>query len=171
MSYASTVACAARLLCLIAIPFLTSPNARGESDARESQQRLGRTNLLIYRDNKGAVLPVDSIRDWSKRRAEILRGMMEVMGPLPGKDKRCPLDPKVEEEVDCGDYVRRFLTYVPEPGARVPAYLLIPKSALYAKSRRKAPAILCLHQTHSLGQKVVVGLGNSPNDEYGVELA
>ncbi|PYJ85204.1 MAG: alpha/beta hydrolase [Verrucomicrobia bacterium] len=95
--------------------------------------------------------------------------MQEVMGPLPGKEKRCPLDVKVEEEVDCGDYVRRFLTYASEPGSRAPAYLLIPKSALNSKA--KAPGILCLHQTHSLGQKVVVGLGNSPNDQYGVELA
>ena len=71
--------------------------------------------------------------------------------------------------MDCGDYVRRFLTYVSEPDSRVPAYLLIPKSLL--DSKHKAPAILCLHQTHSLGQKVVVGLGNSTNDEYGVELA
>ena len=169
MSYPSTVACAIRLFCLIGFPYLI-PIAHGESNATP-QQRLARTNLLIYRDNEGAVRPVKSLRDWPKRRAEILRGMKEVMGPLPGKDKRCPLDPKVEEEVDCGDYVRRFLTYVSEPGARVPAYLLIPKSVLYAKSKHKAPAILCLHQTHSLGQKVVVGLGGSTNDEYGVELA
>jgi dienelactone hydrolase len=171
MSYKSTVANTVRLLCLIAFPCLTGSDARGESNASESQQRLARTNLLVYRDNKGAVTSVKSVRDWAKRRAEILRGMNEVMGPLPGKDKRCPLDTKIEEEVDCGDYVRRFLTYAAEPGARVPAYLLIPKSVLNAKSRRKAPAILCLHQTHSLGQKVVVGLGNSTNDEYGVELA
>jgi dienelactone hydrolase len=169
MSYVSTVACAIRLLCLIALPCLIGSLSSHRDDARESQQRLERTNLLIYRDTKGKVYPVKSVRDWPKRRAEILRGMMEVMGPLPGKDKRCPLDPKVEEEVDCGDYVRRFLTYASEPGARVPAYLLIPKLVLHSK--HKAPAILCLHQTHSLGQKVVVGLGNSPNDEYGVELA
>ncbi len=169
MSYSSTVASAVRLLCLIAYLCVTGWNARAEAKARESQQRLARTNLLIYRDSKGAVRPVKSVRDFQKRRAEIVRSMENVMGPLPGKDKRCPLDPKIEEELDCGDYVRRLLTYASEPGARVPAYLLIPKSVLDGK--HKAPAILCLHQTHSLGQKVVVGLGNSPNDEYGVELA
>src|SRR6185369_12937577 len=47
-------------------------------------------------------------------------------------------------------------------------YLLIPKAVL--SGNYHAPAVLCLHQTHQLGQKVVVGLGNSPNDEYGVEL-
>ena len=52
------------------------------------------------------------------------------MGKLPGKEKRCPLDVKVEEEVDCGTYVRRLITYASEPGCRVPAYLLIPKDVL-----------------------------------------
>ena len=171
MNHPANALCGVTLLGLLAFPLLTGSAAHGEFPALESSQRLSRTNLLIYRGNQGAVLPVKSVRDWPKRRAEILRGMMEVMGPLPGKDKGCPLDPKIEEEVDCGDYVRRYLTYAAEPGSRVPAYLLIPKSVLYVKSRRKAPGILCLHQTHSLGQKVVVGLGNSTNDEYGVELA
>jgi dienelactone hydrolase len=169
MNYPSTLASAVRLLCLIAFPCLTGPDANGESNGSEAQQRLVRTNLLMYRDNKGAARPVKSVRDWQKRRAEILLGMEEVMGSLPGKDKRCPLNPIIDEDVDCGDYVRRLLTYASEPGARVPAYLLIPRSVLDGK--HKAPAILCLHQTHALGQRVVVGLGNSPNDEYGVELA
>ena len=39
-----------------------------------------------------------------RRRAEILRGMQEVMGPLPGREKRCALDLRVEAETDCGSY-------------------------------------------------------------------
>ena len=109
-----------------------------------------------------------STNDWNLRRQSILRAMQEVMGPLPGNEKRCALELKVEEEVDCGDYVRRFVTYSSEPGGRVPAYLLVPKDAL--NSAKQFPAVLALHQTHALGQKVVVGLGNSTNDEYGVEL-
>src|SRR5580700_10090282 len=68
------------------------------------------TNLLIYRNSQGQLLPVKSRADWQKRRAEILQAMQEVMGPLPGKSRRCPLDVKVEEEVDCGSYVRRLVT-------------------------------------------------------------
>ena len=133
------------------------------------QSRLPRTNLLLYRAPNGEVLPVENAADWQERRAEILAGMQRVMGPLPGAKKRCPLDPQVTEEVDCGDYVRRSVSYASEPGSRVPAYLLVPKRALTESV--KAPAVLALHQTHSAGQKVVVGLGNSTNDEYGVELA
>jgi hypothetical protein len=130
---------------------------------------LSRTNLLAYADKAGAIHPVKTKRDWEKRRAAILEAVQGIMGPLPGLEKRCPLDVRVEEEVDCGTYVRRFLSYASEPRSRVPAYLLIPKDVLAGK--RKATGILTLHQTHKLGQKVVVGLGESPNDEYGVELA
>jgi dienelactone hydrolase len=133
------------------------------------QSRLSRTNLLLYRSPAGEVRRVESVSDWQKRRLEILAGMQRVMGPLPGAQQRCPLDAQVTEEVDCGDYVRRSVSYSSEPGSRVPAYLLVPKRAL--TDSIKAPAVLALHQTHSAGQKVVVGLGNSTNDEYGVDLA
>ncbi|MBI3191817.1 MAG: dienelactone hydrolase family protein, partial [Pedosphaera parvula] len=103
-------------------------------------------------------------------RTEILRGMESVMGPMPGDEKRCSLDMKVESEDDCGSYVRRFITYASEPGSRVPAYLLIPKQALAGKA--KVAAILCLHPTdNTIGHKVVVGLGGRPHRQYAAELA
>ncbi len=104
-----------------------------------------RTNLLVYQTARGEVMPVRSRGDWRKRRAQILDGMQAVMGPLPGKEKRSPLVPRVEEEKDCGAYIQRYLTYVAEPGARVPAYLLVPKNVI--ESRRRAPAVLVLHPT------------------------
>jgi dienelactone hydrolase len=162
----SPVAAVALFGALLAIQAATGAEDNGRIS--KTPERLNRTNLLLFRNAKGQVLPVKSVTDWKKRRAEILRGMQEIMGPLPRKENRCPFDVKIEEEVDCGDYVRRFITYASEPGARVPAYLLIPKSVLTKKA--KAPGVLCLHQTHRLGQKVVVGLGDSPNDAYGVEL-
>lgn len=103
-------------------------------------------------------------------RDELLGRMETVMGKFPGPEWRCDLDVRVEEEVDCGDYVRKFLSYQGEPGARVPAYLLVPKTPRKSKAG-KPFGILALHQTRPLGQKVVVGLADSPNDEYGVELA
>jgi dienelactone hydrolase len=102
-------------------------------------------------------------------RDELLARMERVMGKFPGSERRSDLDVKLEEEVDCGDYTRKFLTYQSEPGARVPAYLLTPKNPKKSKVG-KPLGILTLHQTHKLGQKVVVGLGESPNDEYAVEL-
>ena len=114
--------------------------------------------------------PVKNVADWEKRQEAILQAMQKtVMGPLPGKEKRCPLDMKIDAEADCDTYVRRLISYQSEPGMRVPAYLLIPKSLLTGKVA--APAVLCLHQTHRNGFRVTVGLGNDPNSEYGIELA
>jgi len=113
--------------------------------------------------------PVKTLEDWKVRREEILKAAQEIMGPLPGVEKRCPLDVQVVEEVDCGRYVRRSLTYASEPNSRVPAYLLIPKKALTGGER--VPAVLCLHPTDdSVGNGVVVGLGGKENRQYAVEL-
>ncbi|MBU6400568.1 MAG: prolyl oligopeptidase family serine peptidase [Verrucomicrobia bacterium] len=155
-------------LCCGAWPVAHASPSPATSELRWSRG-LARTNLLVFQIHPGQAAPVRTLRDWQARRAAILIAAQAVMGPLPGKEKRCPLDVRLEQETDCGSYLRRFLTYASEPGSRVPAYLLIPKSAL--GNRRRARGVLCLHQTHSLGQKVVVGLGHSPNDEYGVELA
>jgi dienelactone hydrolase len=136
-------------------------------------ERLDRENLLTYRSTSGAVAPVKTTADWQQRRAEILAGMQAVMGPLPGKAKRVPLDIKVESETDCGSYVRREITYASEPGARVPAFLLLPKDVL--AGRRQATGVLALMETNNvLGNLAVVGLGGEklvPGRNYGEELA
>lgn len=84
------------------------------------------------------------------------------MGPLPAKAAAVKM--AVLEEVDCGDYVSLKIEYWEKPSDKIPAYLLKPKKIA------KAFGVLCLHQTHAQGSKVVVGLGGSPNDEYAVEL-
>jgi dienelactone hydrolase len=133
--------------------------------------RLPREDLLIYRDPAGKSAPVKSVEDWLKRRGEIVAGMESVMGQMPGREKRCDLDVKVESEVDCGTYIRRSITYASEPGSRVPAYLLIPKLAL-EKSATRLPAVLALHPTDDrVGNGVLVGLGKSSYPAYANELA
>jgi dienelactone hydrolase len=114
--------------------------------AAEPVTRLDRENLLEFRDDNGQVAPVRSLSDWHRRRAEILAGMQQVMGPLPGPEKRVPLDVRVEEEKDFGTYVRRRITYQAEPGSRVPAHLFIPKDAL-APGARLRSGVLCLMGT------------------------
>jgi dienelactone hydrolase len=142
----------------------------GVATAADPPRRLPRDNLLLYRGSDGNPVAVKTPEDWAKRRAEIVRGMESVMGKLPGGRKRCPLDPKTEEEVDCGTYVRRLVTYASEPDSRVPAYLLIPKDVL--KGKKKVPAVLCLHGTDNIiGPGTVVGLGTRLNRGYARELA
>ncbi|MEX1229199.1 MAG: dienelactone hydrolase family protein [Planctomycetaceae bacterium] len=150
----------------ICLTLMTIPFASAFADP----PRLPRDNLLVYRNDAGKTQRVKSLDDWTKRREEILRGMESVMGKLPGDEKRCPLDVKIENEFDGGTYVRRLITYASEPGCRTPAYLLIPKDVLAGK--RKAPAVLCLHGTNDVvGHGSVVGLGDNTHREYARELA
>ena len=105
---------------------------------------------------------------WEAQRLALLQAMQQIMGPLPEPEKRVPLNVEVHEEVDCGSYTRRLITYVSEPACRVPAYLLIPHTAIESP----VPAVLCLHPTDDrIGHKVVVGLGGRANRAYASELA
>ncbi len=148
----------------------SKPAVTAQQPAPPKLPRLDREMLLTYHGFGGQVKPVRSVSDWQKRRGEIINGMQEVMGPLPGSAKRVPLDAQVHERVDCGEYFRLLITYAAEPGSRVPAYLCIPKSV--ADGKHKAPAALCLHPTdNNIGHQVVVGLGGKQNRAYAHELA
>jgi dipeptidyl aminopeptidase/acylaminoacyl peptidase len=136
---------------------------------QNERRRLDRHNLLIYRDSAGSIREVRNTRDWVIRRDDIVRGMQQVMGSLPGHEKRCPLDMRIEEEIERASYVRRLISYATEPGGRVPAYLLVPKTVMMAGAQ--APAVLCLHPTdNTIGHKVVVEQGSRANRQYAVEL-
>ena len=137
---------------------------------QSGSQRLERTNLLAFRNPSGEVVPVKTTSDWNKRRADILESMQSIMGPLPGREKRCALDVQVQERVDRGSYERQLISYASEPNSRVTAYLLIPKSA--QTKGAKVPSVLALHPTDmSMGHGVVVGLSDKPNRSYASELA
>jgi dienelactone hydrolase len=155
----------------LAVTTAIAKNRPVENVATLQNSRLPRENLLVYRGQDGARRPVATTDDWLRRRKEIVAGMQAVMGRLPDPEKRCPLDVKVEEEVDCGSYVRRSITYSSEPGSRVPAYLLIPKEVL-RNVGKQVPAVLCLHGTDNMvANGIVVGLGSRPNRQYASELA
>lgn len=123
-------------------------------------------DVSVLIDDAGEQRPIASPADLAVRRAHILLGMQQAMGALPSSDRRVPLDVKVVDETECEKYVRRKITFAAEPGDRVPAYVLIPKS-LAAPS----PAMLCLHQTTRPGKDEPAGLSGNPNLHYAHELA
>jgi dienelactone hydrolase len=100
-------------------------------------------------------------------RDAIRKKMEKAMGPLPGADRKVPLDAKVEGEEKFEGYVRRKVSFAVEKGDRVPAYLLIPNGVTTDK---KAPAMLCLHQTTAIGKGEPVGLNKNLNLHYALEL-
>jgi dienelactone hydrolase len=94
-----------------------------------------------------------------------LAGVEKVMGPLPSIDHHALLNMRILEEVRQAHYLRKKITFSPEPHSTVYAWLLIPNNA------HNAPAALCLHQTTAIGKDEPVGLGGKPNLHYAQELA
>jgi dienelactone hydrolase len=125
-------------------------------------------NHLI--STSGTPVSISSTAEWEQVRQHILSAMQTIMGPLPGGEKRCALDVQILEEVDCGLYIRRLITYASEPQSRTPAYLLVPKQAI--EQNKRCPAVICPHPTDNVvGHKVVVGLSTKVNRSYASELA
>jgi dienelactone hydrolase len=125
-----------------------------------------KTRLLVVRDADGRERAVKTAGDWAVRRGHILANMQRVMGPLPGEGDRVALEVRYTAEVRTPRYVRKKLTYVAEKGDRVPAWLLIPSGLT-----GKAPAVLCLHQTVTIGKDEPAGLGKREELRYAVHLA
>ena len=55
-------------------------------------------NLLLLKDANGNTRAIKDAAEWYKRREQILDSIQLVMGPLPDRTRRVPLDIKVEEE-------------------------------------------------------------------------
>ncbi len=123
---------------------------------------------MVFRGEDNRLKPVLTTNDWLRRRGEILKGMEKIMGPM-GAMYRGPLEPETIEEKDMGEYRQRLITYVSEPGSRVPAYLLIPKGAS-ANDRRGA--VLVLHSTdQEYGPRVTVEQVRTNYRAFARELA
>lgn len=146
---------------------------RSGSDPRRPPSYPDHARLMVVRDGEGHERPVRDRGDWDVRRAHILTHFLEVAGPLPGGERRVPLDVQVVSSEQEAGYIRKKITFAVEPGDRVPAWLLIPNgpapAAAGAGPRR--PAMLCLHQTVAIGKDESVGLGGKPDLRYALELA
>jgi dienelactone hydrolase len=101
----------------------------------------------------------------AQTRAEALQKMELAMGPMPKLDRARNLAITTLSTEDAGSYTKTKLTYEPEPGRKVYAWLLVPKTG----GRR--PAALCLHQTTKLGKDEPAGAGPKGNLHYAKELA
>ncbi len=133
---------------------------------QSSRRGTAGSGLMYCLDEDGNVTPVSDSTGWKKKRASILQGIQEAMGPLPDMKNFPPLDPVVEETFREESYTRRKLTLQVEEGDRLSCYLLVPD-----KLDGMVPAILALHPTHPMGKGDTVGLSGRDNRNYGQELA
>ena len=127
-----------------------------------------RARLLVYIDDQGQEHAVKSGDDWAHRRAHILAGMQQAMGPLPARTGLLPLDIRIVETVEQAGIPRQTISFAVEGQDRVTAYLYVPPTK---DKRARQPAMLALHPTAPLGKGVVAGLGTGTNRNYGLELA
>ncbi len=133
------------------------------------------SKLLVVRDAAGTERVVKTAEDWKARRAHIVAGMEEAMGPFTGppgskKPSDVPLDLKIEGEETLERFVRRRISYESSDGERIPAYLLLPR-VREGQGGAKLPAVLCLHQTTAIGKGEPAGIRGKESLHYAADLA
>ncbi|MEZ6146638.1 MAG: VCBS repeat-containing protein [Planctomycetaceae bacterium] len=105
------------------------------------------TDVSVVRDVTGELRAIETPDDAGLRRAHILAGMQQAMGPLPGRRCGVPLDAESELIEETENYQRYRVTFASAPGERVIAWLLMPNDLT-----DRASAMLCLHQTVPIGK-------------------
>lgn len=149
------------LLMLFGMGGFSFPTVNAGEDEIVSHQ-----DLSVFLDEAGRKQPIRTNEDWQRRRQQILKNMERVMGRLPDRGRAVPLEMQVLEEARIDGLRRRKVEYRTEPRDRVRAYLFLP-----ADDNQKNPAVLCLHQTVSIGKDEPSGLGGNPNLHYALHLA
>ncbi|HEX5471512.1 MAG TPA: alpha/beta fold hydrolase [Lacipirellulaceae bacterium] len=143
--------------------------------------RLDHSEVSYYVKPDSRRAPIRTPADWEKRRAQIVAGMEEVMGPLPRPASPVPLDVKIMEEHQEDGYLRRKLAYHTDDAKQVVhAWLLLPlplgegrpatSSVESGEGASHRPSMLCLHQTTPNGKDSPVGLADRPSLHYALEL-
>ena len=155
----STFALAVVLCCLFAPEIHAQPNPA-----------VTHKELLWHLDGTGKQIPVQDDAAWAKRRALILQGMQEAMGPLPPRDNLPAFDMQTANETTGDGYRRLTISFVAQGADRIPADLYLPDAAATAKPH-SLPAVIALHPTGAQGKRIVAGEGPRPNRQYAVELA
>src|SRR4051794_33866102 len=97
-----------RSLAGLLLILATCPLAAHAADPPEYPDH---TDLSHFLDGAGEQCPIRAVADWQVRRRHVVANLERVLGPLPGRDRRVPLDVKVVGEVRVGNLLRRSLTF------------------------------------------------------------
>lgn len=136
--------------------------------ANAQESSLTHHNLDTYIDAAGAAQPIKDQKDWEKRRASVLENLHKVMGQLPDRSNLAPPKFEVLDATNLSNgLVRKRIRFEAESNDWVTAFLLMKQTS----DPLPQPAMLCLHQTTSIGKEEPAGMGGSQNLHYGIELA
>lgn len=161
---------AIRLLAIVACGLTTTFAQESPSPPpRQAPFYPDHERLMVVRNPQGTECPIRTLADWNVRHDHVVAHFQEVAGDLPGGERRVPLDMQVISTTKTTGVIRKKVSFATEPGDRVPAWLLIPDPV--SSSSDKRPAVLCLHQTISIGKDEPAGLGQNRELAYARELA
>lgn len=97
-------------------------------------------------------------------RERLLATWRDLLGP--STRNKGPLEARILEEKEFPNYTRRKVEYIGDPGEPIRAWLFLPKNV------KRAPAVLCLHQTVRSGKDQCAGVAElKPELAYGPLLA
>lgn len=122
-------------------------------------------SLLSYSGRKGECVQVSSLKEWQKKRDQILTNMQEAMGTMPRR-RTGNIRVHYVDSVIFDKYTRYTIRFAAAPGEDVSAYLYRPLSAA-----KGLPAVLALHGTGAEGKKIIDDDTRRRDRGYARELA
>ena len=128
---------------------------------RLTSEQAGKAELIDLLDGNGK--KITSRQQWQTKREEIKKRLNVFLGEAP--KSKPPLNAKILESTERENHILRKLVYQTEPGEFVPSYLLVPKNL-----KRRAPVVLCPHQTTQAGKKEPAGLDGNPQLHMALRL-
>lgn len=132
--------------------------------------RLPKIDLLTFLEEETArgeglrKVRVEDSSDWERKREQIRRRLLHVMGSFPKVADKPRVEILGQENLD--PFTRQKITYTTGLGDKATAWLLIPNDG-----SGRLPAVIALHPTAPTGKDVVIGIGHRPGRNYGEELA
>jgi dienelactone hydrolase len=141
---------------------LTAAEIRGDFEAKRARYTPALPVAPVaLREMNGHPAPnlwrtAPSSETWPAERARIEAAVKNLLGPFPQKIPALAVTEG--EPIDCGDYIRRKVSFQVESDDRMPAWLLVPK----ARRDEASPAVICMYGTTSgAGKDTTVGLSGA----------
>jgi hypothetical protein len=144
--------------------FDTWKRAHTSAEPMTSTSQRGKAELEPLLAATGSEPEVRDRAVWERRRAPFERALRAILGALPAA--KPPLEVRILEKTEEPSWVRRKVAYSGEQGETITAYLFIPR-----KRAKRAPAMICLHQTVRPGKREASGLEGDASLAFAPQLA
>jgi pimeloyl-ACP methyl ester carboxylesterase len=105
-----------------------------------------------------AAVPVRAAQEWALKASALRDLFVQTLGVQPGVT--CPLDVRIDSEVDRKEFLERRVSYAVEPDERVASIALVPK-----RREGPLPGVLAVHSTSSSARIMCSGKDETPEGQ------